>query len=116
MIADHQDLNNLLRSLELTSARVLESVASASVLATSSNPEINMLFQEWLRCLQNNIIGSFADGVEYDVALESRKVGLSENAFLSLLLALQRSGQMSITHFKIDTTVGESERCRGTGE
>lgn len=114
MIKDQQNLNALLRSLEVTSARILESVATTNVLAMSSNPEINMLFREWLNCLQSNLIESFTDGIEYDVSLESRKAGLSENAYLSLLLALQRSGHIKITHFKANTDIGVSERCEAT--
>ena len=44
-----QDMKQLVKSLELVSARVLDSVVRASQLASAATPEMQALFAEWAR-------------------------------------------------------------------
>ena len=63
-----QDMKQLVKSLELVSARVLDSVVRASQLASAATPEMQALFAEWVGCLG----GELTRAVEENSAASSR--------------------------------------------
>ena len=60
-----QDMKQLVKSLELVSARVLDSVVRASQLASAATPEMQALFAEWVGCLGGDVgsLGGSVGGV-----------------------------------------------------
>ena len=110
METGNKDLGMLVNSIEIASARLLESVLRSNQLAASASPEINCLFEEWLSCLEGEILSSLSAGIPIQVANEAERIGLSPYAYLSLITTLQRRGKLRVTEFKIESGDG------GTGE
>ena len=110
METGNKDWGMLVNSIEIASARLLESVLRSNQLAASASPEINCLFEEWLSCLEGEILSSLSAGIPIQVANEAERIGLSPYAYLSLITALQRRGKLRVTELKME---GGNE---GTGE
>ncbi|MDO4218778.1 MAG: hypothetical protein Q4C78_02185 [Synergistaceae bacterium] len=91
-----QNLEELIKSLELVSARLIESVTKASQLASSETPEMRLLFEEWLNLVGKEIIeASKVEHVIEPIEL-SRKIGVLPSTILSLALSLHRQGKIEI--------------------
>ena len=110
METGNKDLGMLVNSIEIASARLLESVLRSNQLAASASPEINCLFEEWLSCLEGEILSSVREETSIRVASEAERIGLSPYAYLSLITALQRRGKLRVTELKMEGGDG------GTGE
>jgi hypothetical protein len=100
-------LEMLVHSLELVTARMIESIVVNSQLASSQTPQIREMFDTWIRCMSDEVARFFDS--ESDVPLEkiSEATGLPRESVLTLLTALDRSGKISIRK----VTAG-----RGTGK
>lgn len=91
-----QNMEELVKSLELVSARLIESVTRASQLASSETPEMRALFEEWLDLVGCEIIeASKGDHMIEPIEL-AKKIGVSPSTILSLALALHRQGKIEI--------------------
>ena len=110
METGNKDLGMLMNSIEIASARLIESVLRSNQLAASASPEINSLFEEWLSCLEGEILSSVSSETPILIASESERIGLSPYAYLSLVTALQRRGKLRVTELKMEGGDG------GTGE
>ena len=86
----------LLNSLELVSARMMETVVVNSQLASLQTPEMRKLFDTWLDCMSDEIARFFEEGGEVNLSDISNTTGLSRESALSLLVALDRRGGIMI--------------------
>ncbi len=105
-------MNRLVDSLELVSARMFDTMIRTQQLASSTTPEMRGLFDNWVRCLEGEILARAAEKPELDIGALAKETGLAPTSVLSLLLALARQGKLDITHVK--TTPGDGknrERC-----
>ncbi len=97
-----QDMEEFVKSLELVSARLIESVTKASQLASSQTPEMRLLFEEWLELVGGEIIEA-SKGEHLIEPMElAKKIGVSPSTILSLALALHRQGKIEILRFFTD--------------
>ena len=98
-------MKQLVKSLELVSARVLDSVVRASQLASAATPEMQALFAEWVGCLG----GELTRAVEEKLA---KTIGVTSATVISLALALHREGAIKITELKAEPSNGvNTEIC-----
>ena len=108
-----QDMNQLVKSLELVSARVLDSVVKSSQLASSATPEMQLLFEQWVECVGGAISGA----VERDGAVIpdeiAREIGVTPSTVISLALALHRMGKIKITEIKASPSDGANTEICG---
>jgi hypothetical protein len=90
-------LERLVESLELVTARMIETAVVNSQLASSQTPEMRGLFDAWIACVSDEVARLFEhDG---DVSLDgiSELTGLSRESALALLMCLDRRGRIAIT-------------------
>ena len=107
-----QDAKQLIKSLELVSARVLDSVVRASQLAGAATPEMHALFNEWVGCLGGELTREVEEKGAIDPEALARRIGASQATVLSLALALHRQGAIKITEIKAETGDGvNTEIC-----
>ena len=103
-----QDMKQLVKSLELVSARVLDSVVRASQLASAATPEMQALFADW--------VGELTRAVEEKGAINpdelAKTIGVTPATVISLALALHREGAIKITELKAEPSNGvNTEIC-----
>ncbi|MDO4987813.1 MAG: hypothetical protein Q4E17_02130 [Synergistes sp.] len=110
---EQQDMQQLVKSLEIVSARVLDSVVKTNQLASSSTPEIQMLFSQWVECLG----GALCDAVERDNEVDpeklSREIGVTPATIISLALTLHREGKIKITKITAEKSSGDNTEICG---
>lgn len=109
---EDQNTKELVKSLELVSARIFESVIKTSQLASATTPEMQILFEEWVSCLG----GAIENEIEQNGALlpedAARKIGVSPATIISLALTLHRQGKIKITEMKCERiNSGNTEIC-----
>ncbi len=98
-----QNMTDLIRSLELISARVFQSLLTLSQTASSTTPEMQKLFQEWINCLGDEIEREVSEKGEIDPEIVAKKIGVDQATIISLALTLHRQG-----HIKIKSIWAES--------
>lgn len=107
-----QDMAQLVHSLELVSARVLDSVVKTNQLASSYTPEMQLLFREWAGCLGDAVVAEFEKSGSLEPEKTAKEIGVSPSTIISLALTLQREGRIKITEIKGTTTAsGNTEIC-----
>ena len=89
-------LERLVSSLEVVSTGMIESVVVNSQLASSQTPEMRELFDTWLGCMSDEIARFFEGSGEVNLTDISDATGLSRESVLSLLVALDRRGEIMI--------------------
>ena len=89
-------LERLVSSLELVTARMIETAVVNSQLASSQTPEMRGLFDTWLGCMSDEIARFFEGGSDVSLADISAATGLSRESVLTLLVALDRRGRIMI--------------------
>lgn len=99
-------IENLVESLEKITARLLETTVANNQIATSHTPEIRELFDKWLEYLTKEIT-ALAEG-DVDLDALSGSLGLSTSSTLSLLLALERRGEIKIPSLHISRGDGKN--------
>lgn len=108
-----QNMFQLVKSLELVSARVLDSVVKSGQLASSATPEMQMLFEQWTECIG----GAIADAAEKEGAIVPEKlaqeIGVTPATVISLALALHRMGKIKITEIKASPSDGANTEICG---
>ena len=89
-------IERLVNSLELVSARMIETAVVNSQLASSQTPEMRGLFDTWLGCMSDEIARFFEGSGDVNLTDISDATGLSRESVLSLLVALDRRGNIMI--------------------
>ena len=108
-----QDMRQLVKSLELVSARVLDSVVRASQLASSATPEMQALFTEWVGCLGGELTRAVEEKGAINPDELAKTIGVTPATVISLALALHREGAIKITEIKAEPSNGENTEICG---
>ena len=108
-----QDMRQLVKSLELVSARVLDSVVRASQLASSATPEMQALFTEWVSCLGGELTRAVEEKGAINPDELAKTIGVTPATVISLALALHREGAIKITEIKAEPSNGENTEICG---
>ena len=108
-----QDMRQLVKSLELVSARVLDSVVRASQLASSATPEMQALFTEWVNCLGGELTRAVEEKGAINPDALAKTIGVTPATVISLALALHREGAIKITEIKAEPSNGENTEICG---
>ena len=105
-------LGEMIDSLQLVSARLIESISRTSQLASSATPEMQRIFAEWLALVSGQILGCLGNGGDVDIPDAAGRIGIDESTALSLLLALHRGGKIRIESVRaVVTDTGDTEIC-----
>ena len=105
-------LGEMIDSLKLVSARLIESISRTSQLASSATPEMQRIFAEWLALVSGQLLGCLGDGGDVDIRGVARRIGIDESTVLSLLLALHRGGKIRIESVRaVVTDAPDTEIC-----
>lgn len=98
----HNGIEKLVESLELITARLLDVTIANNQIASSQTPEMRKLFDKWLECLTGEILRAIDEYQGHvNVAELAKNLGLSSSSALSLLLSLERRGEIDITDINI---------------
>lgn len=108
-----QDMRELIRSLELVSARVLDSIVSTGQLAASATPEMHSLFSQWVAMISGELLSIAGDGGTIDPAAAAGQIGITTETALSLALALHRQGKIKITGLTVEPGDGKNRDICG---
>ena len=107
-----QEVKRLLDSEGLVTARLVESVTRTAQMASTTVPEIQDLFSQWLSLIGGEVARMAASSPEMDIASTANRIGIEESSLLSLLVMLQREGALSIESVRIGKGKGKnSEIC-----
>ena len=107
-----QEVKRLMDSAGLVTARMVESVTRTAQMASTTVPEIQDLFSQWLSLIGGEVARMAASSPEMDIASTANRIGIEESSLLSLLLMLQREGALSIESVRIGKGKGKnSEIC-----
>ena len=98
----------LVESLELVTARMIETAVVNSQLASSQTPEMRRLFDTWLECVSGEAAKFFSNGGEVDLAEISKATGLPRDSALALLVSLDRMGKITIHGLKGEAGDGKN--------
>ncbi|MDL2298611.1 winged helix-turn-helix transcriptional regulator [Synergistaceae bacterium OttesenSCG-928-D05] len=113
---EEQDMKALVHSLELVSARVFESVVTTNQLASSTTPEMQGLFQQWLSIIARELINVIEDSGKVNPDEVAAMIGITPGSVLSLILTLQRQGKIKIKNLEIEVTNGKNTEICGCME
>ncbi len=91
-LSSEERISNLINSLELITARMLEVTTINSQIAVSETPEMRKLFDRWLKCISSEILCSIGEGENIDIDRVAESTGITRSSALSLLLAMERQG------------------------
>jgi hypothetical protein len=91
-----QNMNEFVHSLEIVSARVLDSVTRSSQTACSATPEMQALFEQWVSFIGDTIVSAAKEKGTLDPAALAKEIGVTQDSVLSLILALHRQGRLTI--------------------
>ncbi|MDR0653790.1 MAG: hypothetical protein LBG12_10880 [Synergistaceae bacterium] len=98
----------LVSSLELVTARMIETAVVNSQLASSQTPQMRRMFETWIKYMSSEIARFFRDGDEVSLRTISEATGLSRDSVMTLLTALDRQGEIEITHVKASLGGGKN--------
>lgn len=104
-----EDIKKLLDSEALVTARLVESIAKTSQLAAASSPEVAELFGQWLSLVGGEVKRMARPGEELSVNEAAETIGITPVSLLSLLLLLQRRGEITLESVKIGQGTGQNE-------
>lgn len=104
-----KEMKKLLDSEGLVTARLVESVVKTSQLAATSVPEIQELFSQWLAIIGREVKRIAAPGKTFSIAEGAKSIGISPSSLLSLILYLQRTGEISVESVQIGPGSGRNE-------
>jgi hypothetical protein len=91
-----QNMNEFVHSLEIVSARVLDSVTRSSQTACSATPEMQALFEQWVSFIGDAIVSAAKEKGTLDPTALAKEIGITQDSVLSLILALHRQGRLTI--------------------
>ncbi len=95
---------HLTESWNLVTARLVESVQRTAQLAGSLSPEMQELFDTWIAVISRNVLEKIGASRTLDLKQESEELGISASAYLGLLMALHRRGDLSIDQLVVRRT------------
>lgn len=104
-----EEMKRLLDSEGLVTARLVESVVKTSQMAAASAPEIQDLFSQWLAIIGREVKRIAEPGQTLSVAEGAKSIGISPSSLLSLILYLQRTGEISVESIQIGPGTGRNE-------
>ncbi len=90
-------------------ARLIDSITRTAQIASSATPEMRELTRQWIDLIGKEILNRVNTGEEIAVEEIARSIGITPSSLLSILLALQRGGQTSITHVRCVPGNGHNE-------
>ena len=94
-------------------ARLIDSITRTAQLASSATPEMQELTSQWIDLVGREVLGRVKEGQELDVLETARSIGITPSSLLSILLAFQRQGKVSVTHLRCAAGCGANEDlCR----
>lgn len=108
-----QNHRELIRSLELVSARVLDSIVTASQVASENTPEMRVLFAQWLEMIGNELIRTTGEDNFINPEATAAEIGITPETVISLALALHRQGRIKITALNIERGDGRNKDICG---
>jgi hypothetical protein len=105
-----QDCKRMIDSTSLVTARMIESIVKNSQLASSATPEMQDMFQSWLKLVSGEVLRDL-DGEVTDVNIEetSERIGVTPSTLISLLLYLHRNGSVNIRTVRLQKGNGENK-------
>jgi len=110
-----EDMKNMLDSTALVTARMIDSVINNSQLASSTTPEMQDLFRSWLECIAGEVKRKLVEKGDLsadEIQKTANDIGISPNTLLSLVLYLQRKGDIRIDAIRISPGSGlNTEVC-----
>ncbi|MDR3166263.1 MAG: hypothetical protein LBU13_11890 [Synergistaceae bacterium] len=98
----------LMSSLELVTARMVETAVVNSQLASSQTPQMRRMFDTWIKYMSCEIVRFFRDDGDVSLAVISEVTGLPRESVMTLLTALDRQGELEITHVKASRGDGKN--------
>ena len=104
-----EEMKKLLESEGLVTARLVESVTKTSQLTASTVPEIQDLFRQWLSLVAREVKRMAEPGKDLPLVGTAGMIGISPSSLLSLLLFLQRTGEISVESVRIGQGTGNNE-------
>jgi len=110
-----EDMKNMLDSTALVTARMIDSVVSNSQLASSTTPEMQDLFRSWLECVAGEVKRKLVEKGDLsteEIQKTANDIGITTNTLLSLVLYLQRKGDIKVDAIRISPGRGlNTEVC-----
>lgn len=98
----NQNINELINSLELVSARIFESVLTLNQTACSNTPEMQSMFQEWISCLGEEVVREVKETGKVNLEKTAKTIGVSSATIISLALTLHRQGRIKINNLEAE--------------
>lgn len=108
-----QDTKMLIKSLELVSARLFESLITINQTACANTPEMSQMFNEWVSCMGDEIERCFTEERMTDPAEIAKKIGVSPATVMSLALTLHREGKITIKAIEAEKGNGTNREICG---
>lgn len=108
-----QNQAEFIRSLELVSARIFDSIITTSQLASGDTPEMRGLFQQWTEMLGEELFRIAGDSGRIDPVAAAGQIGVSPETVLSLALTLHRRGKIKITALSAEPGDGRNKDICG---
>lgn len=108
-----QDAKMLIKSLELVSARLFESLITINQTACANTPEMNQMFSEWVSCMGDEIARYLTEEKIADPAEIAKKIGVSPATVMSLALTLHREGKITIKAIEAEKGNGKNREICG---
>lgn len=108
-----QNHRELIRSLELVSARVLDSIVTTSQVASENTPEMRALFAQWLEMIGSELIRMTSEDDSINPEAAAAEIGITPETVISLALALHRQGRIKITALNIERGDGRNKDICG---
>lgn len=102
---DKDSLQAYLDSCRLVTARLVESVVRNSQWALSTTPEMEELFGQWREIMAHQILNHCPEGT-LDPESVAKEIGVTPSTVLSLLLALHRSGEITLRSIQFEQGPG----------
>ena len=108
-----QNMDEFVHSLEIVSARVLDSVTRSSQTACSATPEMQALFDQWVSFIGDAIVSAAKEKSTLDPAALAKEIGVTQDSVLSLILALHRQGKLTIKSVTAEAGSGGNREICG---
>ena len=106
-------IEKLVDSLELISARMLEMIVTNSQLASAQTPEMRTLFQKWIDLMSDELLSTAGEAGTVDLTTLSERIGISRQTVASLLLYLDRKGDIDIMEMRVTKGEGKNRDICG---
>lgn len=108
-----QDMRELVRSLELVSARIFDTIISTNQLASANTPEMQDLFSQWVAIIGNEILQITYEENSIDPYAAAEQIGITPETVLALALTMHRQGKIKITELTVEPGDGRNRDICG---